>query len=282
MPANAMSTSTSHHLGVAVLAAKVVLAPGFVVGVSVLARRFGARIGGFVGALPVVAGPILLVYALAHGRAFGADAAAGTLLGLVSLAAFVAVYSHLAGRTTWSLSLLAGWAAFLLATALMSRLSVPASGALVLAGAAIGVVLVILPRAGGEGGPRAQPPTWDLPLRAMSALVLVLALTAAAGWLGPRLSGLLAPFPVIASVLAAFTHAQRGSAYAQRLLGVLTAGFVAFALFCFTLAISLRSLGIGTAFALASGVALLTQGFLVSLSLRAGSSEQAGTRPAAT
>ena len=238
-----MSASTSHHSGVAVLAAKVVLAPGFVVGVSVLARRFGARIGGFAGALPVVAGPILLVYALAHGRAFGADAAAGTLLGLVSLTAFVAVYSHLAGRTTWSISLLAGWGAFLLATALLSALSVPASGALLLAGAAIGAALVILPRARADRGPSAQPPTWDLPLRAVSALALVLALTAAAGWLGPRLSGLLAPFPVIASVLAAFAHAQRGSAYTQRLLRGLVAGFVAFALFCFTLAISLRSLG---------------------------------------
>ena len=139
--------STSHHSGVAVLAAKVVLAPGFVVGASLVARRFGARIGGFVGALPVVAGPILLVYALSHGRAFGADAAAGTLLGLVSLTAFVAVYGHLAGRTTWSISLLAGWTAFLVVTALMSMLSVPAPGALVLAWAAIAGALVILPRA---------------------------------------------------------------------------------------------------------------------------------------
>jgi hypothetical protein len=267
--AQARIGTSSHHAGVAVIAAKVVLAPGFVVGASLIARRFGARIGGFVGALPVVAGPILLVYALAHGRAFGADAAAGTLLGLVSLTAFVAVYSHLAGRTTWSISLLAGWVAFLLTTALMSTLSLPSPGALALASAAIACALVILPRAAPDRRPRAQPPSWDLPLRALSALALVLALTAAAGWLGPRLSGLLAPFPVIASVLATFTHAQRGSAYTQRLLRGLVAGFVAFALFCFTLAVSLRSLGIGSAFALATAVALLTQGFLVSLALRA-------------
>ncbi len=257
----------------------MVLAPGFVVGASLIARRFGARIGGFVGALPVVAGPILLVYALAHGRAFGADAAAGTLLGLVSLTAFVAVYSHLAGRTTWSISLLAGWTAFLVATALMSMLSLPAPGALLFSWAAIAVALVILPRAAPDRGPRTQPPSWDLPLRAVSALALVLALTAAAGWLGPRLSGLLAPFPVIASVLAAFTHAQRGSAYAQRLLRGLVAGFIAFALFCFTLAVSLRSLGIGAAFGLASGVALLTQGLLVSHALRARSAVRTAASP---
>jgi len=278
-PAQARSAASSHHAGVAVLAAKVVLAPGFVVGASLVARRFGARIGGFVGALPVVAGPILLVYALSHGRTFGADAAVGTLFGLVSLTAFVAVYSHLAGRTTWTISLLAGWTAFLLMTALMSTLSLPAPGALVLAWAAIAGALVILPRAAPDRGPPAPPPSWDLPLRALSALALVLALTAAAGWLGPRLSGLLAPFPIIASVLAAFTHAQRGSAYAQRLLRGLVAGFVAFALFCFTLAVSLRSLGIGAAFALASGVALLTQGFLVSRALRARATVRTAASP---
>ena len=80
------------------IATKIMLAPSFVVGASLIARRFGVRVGGLVGALPVVAGPILLVYAFAHGRVFAADAAAGTLLGLVSLTTFVVVYAHLAGR----------------------------------------------------------------------------------------------------------------------------------------------------------------------------------------
>src|SRR5580700_5686036 len=57
-----------HHRGVLVLAVKALLAPAFVVGASLTARRFGARLGGVVGGLPVVAGPILLVYALVPGR----------------------------------------------------------------------------------------------------------------------------------------------------------------------------------------------------------------------
>jgi hypothetical protein len=102
----------------------------------------------------------------------------------------------------------------------------------------------------------------------------VLALTAAAGWLGSRLSGLLAPFPVIASVLATFTHAQHGTDELLRLARGLISGFFAFALFCFTLAVSLRMLGIAGAFALASGVAMLTQGVLLALATRAGASPQ--------
>jgi hypothetical protein len=56
-----------------VLAAKILLAPTFVIAASLAARRYGARIGGLVGGLPVVAGPILLVFALDHGAAFAAS-----------------------------------------------------------------------------------------------------------------------------------------------------------------------------------------------------------------
>jgi hypothetical protein len=115
-------------------------------------------------------------------------------------------------------------------------------------------------------------------MRAACALALVLALTALAGWLGPQLSGLLAPFPVIATVLATFTHAQRGPHEVQRLLRWLLSGYGAFALFCFVLAISLRPLGTAAAFALASVLALVTQGAILALITRR--EQRARRRPA--
>ena len=248
-----------NHLDVAILAVKLLLAPSFVVGASLAARRFGARVGGLIAGLPVVAGPIVLVYALVHGRAFAADAAAGTLLGLVSLIGFVVVYARLAGRRAWVSSLLAGWFAFALGTLAFSVVSLPAGAALAVAGAGLLAGLALLPRAGAEQRVHPAPPTWDLPVRAGCALVLVLTLTAIAGWLGPQLSGLLAPFPIIATVLATFTHAQRGTDELLRLLRGLISGFGAFALFFFTLALSLRTLDTPTAFALASALALLAQ-----------------------
>ena len=75
-------TAVRHHQDMTLIAVKVLLAPSFVVGASLAARRFGARVGGLVAGLPVVAGPILLAYAIAHGSHFAANAAAGTLLGL--------------------------------------------------------------------------------------------------------------------------------------------------------------------------------------------------------
>jgi hypothetical protein len=244
---------------VALLAVKLLLAPSFVVAASLAARRFGPRVGGLVGGLPVVAGPILLAYALSHGRAFAAGAAAGTLLGLVSLIAFVVVYARLAAHRPWAVSLLVGWLAFGVATVAFSALSVPLGGDLALAAAGLALGLASLPRPAPASADEQVAPAWDLPLRAACALALVLALTAVAGWLGPQLSGLLTPFPIIATVLSAFTHAQRGTDELLRLLRGLLSGFGAFALFCFTLSLALQHLDVAGAFLLATSVALLTQ-----------------------
>jgi hypothetical protein len=246
------------------LAIKLILAPAFVVGASLGSRRFGSHVGGLIAGLPVVAGPILLVYALAHGRAFASGAAAGTLLGLVSLTAFLVVYSRVGVRLSWPVTLLAGWLTFALATAVLSLFSVSVGAALALAAAGVLAGFVALPRpAGAESA--GTPPLWDLPLRATCAAALVLTLAAVSGQLGPQLSGLLAPFPIAATVLATFTHAQRGVEDVRRMSRGMVAGFCAFALFCFTVSVALRTLDIAASFALATVIALLTQTAMLGL-----------------
>jgi hypothetical protein len=254
--------------GVIVLAVKALLAPTFVVGASLMARRFGAWLGGVVGGLPVVAGPIVLVYALAHGRSFAQHAAGGTLLGLLSLTAFVVVYGRLAGRARWGLCMLAGWGAFAIATLVLDGASVPAGVAFALDCAAFGLGLLLLPSAIGEDDVTAPRPYWDLPLRAGCALVLVIILTTVSGRLGPQLSGLLAPFPVITTVLATFTHSQRGAAEAVRLLRGMLTGFFAFALFFLILTVSLRAWEIPAAFLVATAAVLVAQAMVIAQARR--------------
>jgi hypothetical protein len=253
---------------VIVLAVKALLAPAFVTGASVAARRFGPWVGGAVGGLPVVAGPILLVYALVHGRVFAQHAAAGTLLGLLSLTTFVVVYARLASRARWLVCMLCGWVAFAIATFALDHVAVPVGVAVSLAFTGFGVGLLLLPDVGSGRASIATPPAWDLPVRGICALALVLALTTASGWLGPQLSGLLAPFPVITTVLATFTHTQRGVGEAVQLLRGMLCGFFAFALFCFTLVISLPVSGVAVAFALATAVALVGQTGMISRAWR--------------
>jgi hypothetical protein len=243
---------------VTLLAAKVLLSPLCVVVVSLAGRRWGMAVAGVLGGLPVVAGPILLVETLLHGRGFGADAAAGTLLGLAALTAFVVVYGRVAAGAGPVPSVLCGWAAFLLGIAVLSPLRPPAALSLVLVSACFAFGLRLLPAASSPATAVA-PPWWDLPARALAALGLVLTLTGLSGALGAHLSGLLAPFPIITSVLAVFTQAHGGFAPVAVLLRNFLIGFYGFAAFCFVLAITLHSLSTAAAFGLATAAALAVQ-----------------------
>jgi hypothetical protein len=263
---------------VAVLALKLILAPAFVVGASLIARRFGPRVGGLFGGLPVVAGPILLVLAIVHDAAFAQRSATTSLLGLVSLAAFVVAYGFAAaGARRWPAALALAWAAFLATTALASLVHVAPVPALACALVGFIVARAVLPN---PAEPAESPsvtstvarPAWDLPVRAACAAVMVLAITGASAGLGPRLSGLLAPSPIITTVLAAFTHAQVGRDATLRLLRGMLLGFYAFALFSATIALALPHTSIAGAFALATGVAVLTQAAIVG-------GEVVGSRP---
>jgi hypothetical protein len=241
------------------LAVKILLSPLCVVAVSLAGRRWGMAVAGVLGGLPVVAGPILLVETLLHGQDFGADAAAGTLLGLAALTAFVVVYGRVAATAGPIPSVLCGWTTFLLCVAGLNLIQPPPAASLILVGACFAFGLRLLPSAPSPPDAPVTPPWWDLPARALAALGLVLALTAASGALGPHLSGLLAPFPIITSVLAVFTQAHGGFAQVIVLLRNFLLGFYGFAVFCFVLAIALPALTIGTSFAVATTAALATQ-----------------------
>lgn len=253
-----------------VLACKLLLAPACVVAVSLAGRRWGTAVAGLLGGLPVVAGPILLVLTLVHGRRFGAEAAEGTLLGLAALTAFVVVYGRTAVHAGPAVSVCAGWAAFLLCTAPFTLIDPPNGVALIGIGAIFAAGLALLPPLPASGTPPERP-SWDLPARALAALALVVALTTASGALGPELSGLLAPFPIVTSVLALFVHAQGGPAEVRVLLRGFLVGFYGFAAFCFTLATGLPHLGTAPAFALALAVALTIQFIVLRWKVRAGS-----------
>jgi len=243
---------------VTLLAVKILLAPLCVVAVSLAGRRWGVAVAGVLGGLPVVAGPILLVETILHGRGFGADAATGTLLGLAALTAFVVVYGRVAAGSGPLSSVLRGWTAFLLGVAVLSLVQPPPALSLAFVAACFALGLRLLPTA-RPPLPAATPPWWDLPARALAALGLLLTLTAVSGALGPHVSGLLAPFPIVTSVLAVFTHTHGGFAQVSVLLRNFLFGFYGFAAFCFTLAVALPGLTVAAAFGLAAATALAVQ-----------------------
>jgi hypothetical protein len=242
------------------LAVKLLLAPLLVVGSSLAGRRWGHAVSGLLVALPLVAGPILLITELEHGPHFAARAAAAALLGLVALASFVVVFAQLARRGGWLLAVLGGWASFLAVALAFGQTTIVAGGGLALAFAAFALAPRLLPRdAHEDDAPLGKLPAWDLPARALATALLVLGLTGAASGLGPTLTGVLTPFPVSNTVLAAFLLVLEGPAHADTFLRGFLRGAYGFAAFCFLLSVLVLPLGVAAAFALALCGALAAQ-----------------------
>jgi len=241
---------------------RLTLVPILIAGVTLASRRWGPRVGGFVTALPAVAGPTLCFYAVQQGNLFAADAARGTLLGLIAAAAFCLAYAHGSVRLHWALCLLIGWLAFGVVTMLVYRANVGPLAGLTMAVAALLVARVLLPTPRPVASVAAAP-RWDLPLRTISAAVLVFALTSLADRLGSNVSGVLTPFPVATAIVAGFTHAQRGSAAAVAFLRGFLPGLCSFAVFCFVLAVTLPSWPLVLAVIAALGTQLALQALLL-------------------
>jgi hypothetical protein len=247
---------------------ELVVAPALVGAATLAARRWGQRIGGLVSAFPAIVGPVLLVAALNHGPAFAARAASGTLLGLVALAGFALVYGRAAGRTRWPASLAVAWAA---AGLLGIGVGVLAAGTPVaLLGASVTLLAAHrLLRGAGTGALPAAPivPRWDLPLRMALTALLAVTLTAAASRLGPVVGGVLAALPVLASILAVFTHARYGTAAVVELLRGMLGGMAGFVSFCALVAVLTVPAGIAAAFVIATVAALAIQAATARLDL---------------
>jgi hypothetical protein len=238
----------------------LVLAPSLVGTATLVAHRFGPRAGGVVSAFPAIVGPVLLILALAHGRTFAAHAANGTLLGLASLAAFGLAYGRVAQRRGWLVSLIAGWLSAALA-GLAVALAAGGAGSpagLFLAAVALGSAWRALP-AVAIGSVVVPPRRGMTALRMATAALLVALLAAVAGALGPLLGGMLAALPVLACVLAVFTHRESGAPAAIGLLRGMLAGMASFVVFCQLVAMLVRPLGVAPAFALATLAALIVQ-----------------------
>lgn len=241
---------------------KLLLVPALVAMVTLGVRRWGPAVGGWLSALPVVAGPVLVFYALEQGNAFAARAAQATVAGLIGTALFAVAYGRCATRLAWYGCVGVGWCAFAATIAVLSatHLSLAANFlalvvAALVARRALPVPNLPLPAPGVPPG--------DLPIRMVASASLVVALTAMAAWLGSTWSGLLSAFPVLTTIIAAFTHAQLGTGGVVRFLNGYLRAVVGFGVFCVVLSVSLSPVGLLPALLLALAGQLAVQGLIL-------------------
>jgi hypothetical protein len=242
------------------LTLKLVLTPALIGGASLAGRRWGPGVSGWLVGLPLTSAPIAVFLAFDQGAGFAATAAVGTMEGAISQAAFCLAYGWLAFHGGRLPAMAASVLAFGLATALLQRVALPLPALFIIVVAALAGALWLMPagRAGIAAG-CAPLPAWDIPARMLLATVFVLLLTGAASKLGPRLTGLLAPFPLYAAILAVFAHHLDGPGAAASVLRGLLLGLFGFAGFFLVFAALIESTGVLVAVAAATAVTLVLQ-----------------------
>jgi hypothetical protein len=242
---------------------KIALAPLLIGVASLVGRRWGANAGGWFAALPLTSGPVLLAIVLERGPLFGAEACQGVLLALVSLAAFAIGYDAAARhRLPWAASGAVGCGAYLAIMWGVRGVALPLGWTFALVCVVLTAAIRILPAQPGVEPHARVAGRWALPFRMLLAALLVLTLTAIAGIVGPRMSGLLTPFPVVATILVASIHHADGAAAAGQFLRGLLAGLYSFALFFLIAGMTLLRLPTLPAFAAATAGALAAHGLL--------------------
>jgi hypothetical protein len=248
-----------------VTAVKVALVPALIGLSSIIGRRYGPVAGGWFAAFPLTSGPIVLVLGLQHGPQFAAQACTGILLAVCSLAAFAMVYSVMSQSREWPACSVAACGVYLATAVALQRVIVPLWTAYLLANLALWLGLRLVPRGNRERIVTVPMSSWDVPLRMLVAAALVWTISYAAERLGPRLSGLLTPFPVAACILAAGTHRVAGPEGVQIFLRSLLSGMPSAAAFFLIAGLSMPRVGVEKGILCAVGSTVLMQGGLLVL-----------------
>ena len=243
---------------------KLTLVPGLIVLITLAGRRWGAHIAGWLSAFPVVAGPILFFIAMEKGVSFASMSALGMFTAIAANIFFGLCYAWLATRFSWFFAWPCALLAYAMMVGLINNFSLVLWQAILLNLATMLLVPYFYPQLdetseadANEAEPKHSP--IELPLRMLAGAVLVFAVTHFSDMLGSRLSGMMAMFPVMASVLAVFSHRNLGKAFAIQLLRGALLGWYAFSMFSFLMAVGLPVFGVAGAFALATVFALVVQ-----------------------
>lgn len=204
--------------------------------------------------------------AIENGAGFAVETARGALAGTVALAVFTCVYAAVCPKG-WLKASFLSVALYVLASWIAAELPISAVTLAVAAAAAIILSLWIMPVPHGAAV-KHRPPKHDLLMRMGMMMVLMIAITFLAPYIGPTASGIASTFPYMALTMAVFSQIQGGPDDARRAMHGLMLGMysgLAFNAVVWTLAAEDRLL---IAYAAATAAALAAQGVVLALTLK--------------
>jgi uncharacterized membrane protein (GlpM family) len=217
------------------LALKMALTATIVVVISIVVERSGPFIGALIAALPTAAGAAYIILAFEHPPDFIAASAVGSAAKTAAVSIFAFTYSVLAQRHGLLLSISVAVAVWFVAAAALRVVAWTPLTAMLLNIGVFGITVPLSWRYRTSGPPvKFWRSAYDVPLRALTAALVVLAVTTASYSIGSFASGVFAVFPIVMACTAVILHPRVVGiasasmfAHAQIALNGLWLGFVA-------------------------------------------------------
>lgn len=222
------------------LVLRMAITAAFVVSASMITERSGPVIGALIATLPISAGPSYVFLALDHDAAFIAEGALASLPINAATIFLGLTYVVLAQRRNALVSAACAVAVWIALASIIRSIHWTLTGGLIANAATFAVCVPILQRYRHVAKiPPIARRWYDVPLRASLVATLVATVVTLSGWVGPKISGIIALFPVVFTSMMLILHPRIG--------GPATAAVIAngaWGLMGFGLAIAVMHLGV--------------------------------------
>ena len=189
---------------------RMAITAAFVVSASVITERSGPVIGALIATLPISAGPSYVFLALDHDAAFIAEGALASLPINAATILLGLTYVVLAQRRSAIVSCGAAVMVWIALASIIRSVQWTLPSGLIVNAIAFAICVPLLRRYRHVKMPLVTRRWYDIPLRASLVATLVATVVTASGWVGPKISGIIALFPIVFTSMMLILHPRIG------------------------------------------------------------------------
>jgi hypothetical protein len=194
-----------------ILLFRMAITAAFVVSASIITERSGPVIGALVATLPISAGPSYVFLALDHDAAFIAEGALASLPINAATLFLAFTYAALAQRFSLWVSVSGAIAVWLVLATIIRYFEWTLLAGLVVNVITFAICVPLMrPYMRVQKMPLITRRWYDIPLRAGLVATLVATVVTTSGWVGPKISGIMALFPIVFTSLMLILHPRIG------------------------------------------------------------------------
>jgi hypothetical protein len=189
---------------------RMAIAAAFVVTASIITERSGPVIGALIATLPISAGPSYFFLSLDHDAAFIAESALASLPINAATIFLGLTYVVLAQRRSALVSAGTAVAVWIALGSIIRSVQWTFAGGLIVNAIAFAICVPLVQRYRHVKMPLITRRWYDIPLRASLVAILVATVVTASSWVGPKISGIIALFPIVFTSMMLILHPRIG------------------------------------------------------------------------